>query len=473
MRSKIILSIAVAGALVFSSCKKEFLDEPKPTSSIPASDIYASEVGVRSFLSGVYRNLRTQWGTSTDAWGITSVNLAREVKGLDVIASSNWYAFDYQHDNREPSYRRTSFTWNFFYETVNQANNLIDGVTKSSLSQASKDAFLAEGRSIRAWAYFELVREFSHAYSENPNAPGVPIYTTPTTLETTGNLRGKVSDVYNLITSDLEYAVTKLPTSRPLKDVINKNVANGLLARVYLEMGKYNEAINAAQAARSGYSLSASNYSTPFNDIAKSEVIWGFPQSADQSIYYGSPSAFYGLSATPGYYNFYIDSAFVSKFSATDVRKSTFYSTGATSVYTRYKSNKFGTATNFTDHIIMMRVPEMYLIEAEARAELGMADAADVLLTVQKNRDPNAVRSSNTGADLVAEILLERRKELYGEIGIGYLDIKRKGLALVRSAGHPLAYRFNIPANSNKFTLKIPQTEMDANKSLTPADQNQ
>jgi hypothetical protein len=472
MRSKIVLGIALAGSLVFTSCKKEFLDEPKPTSSIPASDIYASEVGVRSFLTGIYRNLRTQWGTSTDAWGITSVNLSREVKGLDVIAASNWYNFDYQHDNREPSYRRVSFTWNFFYETVNQANNLIDGVTKSALPQATKDALIAEGRAIRAWAYFELVREFSHAYSENPDAPGVPLYTTPTTLTTTGNPRGKVRDVYNLITSDLEFAVTKLPTTRQLKDVINKNVANGLLARVYLEMGKYNEAITAAQAARSGYSLSASNYSTPFNDIAKSEVIWGFPQSSDQSIYYGSPSAFYGYSSTAGYYNFYIDSVFVSKFTSTDVRKANFFSTGATSVYSRYKTSKFGTATNFTDHIIMMRVPEMYLIEAEAKAELGQADAADVLYTVQKNRDTDAVKSTSTGAALVAEILFERRKELYGEIGVGYLDIKRKGLPLVRSTGHPVAYRFNIPANSNKFTLKIPQTEMDANKSLTSADQN-
>jgi starch-binding outer membrane protein, SusD/RagB family len=472
MNLKNIIAAIVISSVGVTGCSKSFLDEPKPTSSIPASDIYASDFGVRSFLNGIYRNLRTQWGTSTDAWGITAVNLAREVKGLDVVLpDQNWYSFDYQHDNREPTYRRVSFTWNFFFQTVNEANNLIEGVTNSSLSDASKTAFLAEGRAIRAWAYFELVREFSKAYAEDPNAPGVPLYTRPTDITTAGNPRGKVSDVYALITSDLEFAAANLGTARQLKDVINKSVANGLLARVYLEMGQWSKAKTAAIAARSGYSLSAADYSTPFNSLSKAEVMWGFPQASDQTIYYGSPSAFWGYSNTPGYYNFYIDSVFVDKFTNTDVRKSTFYRPGTTGAKA-YKTNKFGNATNFTDNIIMMRVAEMYLIEAEAKAHLGELDAATVLLQVQKNRDPNAIISLNLGNALVTEILLERRKELYGEIGVGYLDLKRLQLPLVRSVGHPSIYRFNIPANSPKFTLKIPQTELDANKSLTPADQN-
>lgn len=473
MKLKLIIAAAALSSMGMVGCSKTFLEEPKPTSSIPSSEVYGSDVGVRSYLNGIYRNLRTQWGTSTDAWGITSVNLAREVKGLDVVLpDQNWYSFDYQNDNREPTYRRTVFTWNFIFETVNQANNLIAGVEASGLAPASKAAFLAEGRALRAWAYFELVREFSKAYSQDPNAPGVPIYTVPTTIETRGNPRGKVSDVYALITSDLEFAVANLPTSRQLKNVINKNVANGILARVYLEMGQWEKAKNAAVAARAGFTLNASgNYNTPFTSIDKTEVMWGFPQSNDQTIYYGSPSAFWGLSNTSGYYNFFIDSVFVDHFSATDVRKGTFYRTGVSGPKA-FKSSKFGNATNFTDHIIMMRVPEMFLIEAEAKARLGEADAAQVLLQVQKNRDPNAVLSTSTDQPLINEILLERRKELYGEIGVSFLDIKRLGLPYQRSAGHPQIYRLSFPANSPVFTLKIPQVELDANKSLTPADQN-
>jgi hypothetical protein len=467
--------IAIASSVLFTGCKKEFLEDPKPGDGISAPDVFATDAGVRAFLSGTYRNLRTQWGTSTDAWGIISVNLAREVRGLDVgLPLGNWYNFDYLHDNREPSFRRTSFTWTFFYQLINGANNLIAGVEASNLAPASKAQFLAEGRALRAWCYFELVREFAHAYSENPTGPGLPIYTVPTTPQTTGNPRESIDKVYALIVSDLEFAAANSATTRGLKDIINKDVVNGLLARVYLEMGdnaSLAKAITAAQAARASFPLNAGQLSTAITtDFAsKTEVMWGFPQSADQTVFYGTPSAFYGLSGT-GYFNFYVDANFVATFNATDVRKAKFVAAGTGA--TAFRTTKFGLTTTFTDYIVMMRSPEMYLIEAEAKARLNDATAKTVLFQVQQNRDPGAVISANTGAALIDEILLEKRKELFGEIGIGFLDIKRTQKPFARSNGHIVNGRLSFPANSNVFTLKIPQAEMDANKALTEADQN-
>lgn len=473
--------VAVASSVLLTGCDKSFLEDPKPATAVSSVDVFASDAGVRANLSGMYRNLRTQYGTSTDAWGIASVNLAREVKGLDVgLPDGNWYNFDYLQDNREPTYRRVTFTWNFFYDFINASNVIIDGVEKSSLTAASKTAFTAEARAFRAWCYFELVREFAHSYSENPNGPGLPIYTSPTSATTTGARRSSIKDVYALIVSDLEYAAANSVTTRGLKDVINKDVANGLLARVYLEMGMVDnsyltKAITAAQAARASYPLTASELSSAMtSDFAsKREVIWGFPQAADQTTYYGTPSAFWGISGT-GYFNFFVDPNFVAQFSATDVRAAKFV-TPAGAVYTgikKFKTNKFGTTTNFADFLVMMRTPEMYLIEAEAKARLNDPTAGAVLLTVQQNRDAAAVASGRTGAALITEILLERRKELFGEIGIGFLDIKRCKLDFARSNGHVVSAQISFPANSNRLTLKIPQAEFDANKSLTPADQN-
>jgi starch-binding outer membrane protein, SusD/RagB family len=455
-------------------CKKDFLEEPKPASSLASTDVFASEEGVRSYFNGIYRRMRIQYGTTFDVFGIAHVNLAREVKGLDVVLPAGagaWFGFDYTHDNREPIFRRVNFTWSFFYDFVNQSNNVIEGVTNSTtLPDAAKARLTAEARAIRAWCYFELIREFGHAYSENPNGPGVPIYTTPTTASTKGNPRASIAEVYALIVDDLEFALLNIPTTRQLKDVFNKDIVQGLRARVYLEMGNWQKAKEAAQAAKAFAPLNAANWNTPFTSIDKSEVIWGFPQSADQTIFYGTPSAYWGYTGTV-ISGFFMDSTFVNNFSGTDIRKSTFVNTGLTD-FRRWVSKKFGTTTNFTDHFIMMRVAEMWLIEAETKARLGEADAGDILYTLQKNRDPNAVVSGNTGQALIDEILYERRKELYGEIGVGFLDIKRLGLPLIRSVGHPVLYRFNFPANSNLFTLKIPQAEIDANESLTEADQN-
>lgn len=483
---KVRNAIAAFGLVVMlGACSKDFLNDPKPATSISATDVYASPEGVRAYFNGLYRELRTQWGSASDAWGIISVNIAREVKGMDVsLPDGNWYNFDYEHDNREPGYRRTVFTWEYFYNFVNKVNNLIDGVENSDLPEATKNELLAEGRAFRAWAYFELAREFAPAYSANPQGPGLPIYLKPTAADTEGQPRQSLSAVYDQILSDLNFAVEYIPRTRAndLKDVINYSVAQGILARVYLEMGTsgnnaeyLNKAVAAATAARDGFPLSNTIHATPITtDFAsKSEVIWGFPQAADQTIYYGTPSAFFGTSGV-GYFNFFVDSNFVNTFSDTDVRRAMFVNPAGSSFVglRKWKTNKFKTTTDFVDFIPVMRTPEMVLIEAEAKARMGAADAATVLYDFQKLRDPNAVQSGNTGEDLIDEILLEKRKELFGEIGIGFLDVKRTGRPLVRSNGHIASNAFTIPGNSPRFTLKIPQKEFDSNPQITEADQN-
>jgi len=128
---------------------------------------------------------------------------------------------------------------------------------------------------------------------------------------------------------------------------------------------------------------------------------------------------------------------------------------------------------NFNESIIMMRVGEMYLVEAEAKARLGDATAKDILYELQLNRDPEAIKSANTGTALIAEILLERRKELYGELGIDWLDAKRLQAPLDRStSNHEAPNDYVIPANDPVFILKIPQKEIDSNDFINAGDQN-
>ena len=70
-----------------------------------------------------------------------------------------------------------------------------------------------------------------------------------------------------------------------------------------------------------------------------------------------------------------------------------------------------------------MRVAEMYLIEAEAKARMGTG-GAEALLPLAENRDPSYVLSTNSGQDLIDEVLLQRRWELWGE-GFRFNDLKR------------------------------------------------
>ena len=488
--------------LVVTGCRKDFLNEPQPTQSVTDEAIFSSPDGVRSHFNGIYSKMRQPWFpvgnttiNSTDNWGYIAVNLTRVNNGIDIINPGGWYQFDYRLENREPTYRRVNFTWQFFYETINQANVIIKGVTESSkIAESAKPRLIAEARALRGWFYFELAREFQFTYAKDPNAPGVPLYTEPTSVNNTGAPRGTLQQVYDLINEDLAYATANLGSERVYKSQIIKPVAYGMMARVMLEQRKWAEAASAAASAREGFALDAASYEINFNNMAETpEVIWGFPQSTtgvSQSLYYGTPSSFFEKTGN-GYDNYYLASGLVNSFSGTDVRNLFFITNANATNQRRFSTNKFGKPmdfpitlingqaaslreTNFEEAIPMMRVAEMLLIEAEAKAELQQTQSAkDVLFQLQKNRDPQATQSANTGADLIAEILLERRKELYGELGIDFLDIKRRQLPLVRTANHPAAYQFSFPANSKEFILKLPQREIDTNEAIGPSDQNQ
>ena len=108
------------------------------------------------------------------------------VKGTDMMIPSGWYQWDYRHENKNSTYRRVNFVWDFLYETANQANIIIEGVEGSDFAESAKEKLIAEARAIRGWAYFNLVREFQHTYMANSNAPGIPVYTAAASIESSG-----------------------------------------------------------------------------------------------------------------------------------------------------------------------------------------------------------------------------------------------------------------------------------------------
>ena len=102
-------------------CEQDYLDQPAPTESVNSSVIFESKAGVEAFMSGILRVSRSQF-ERTDAGGLYSMYFAREVKGNDLIMGFQWYLFDYENDNREPTYTRTTFSWEFPYSMINQLN---------------------------------------------------------------------------------------------------------------------------------------------------------------------------------------------------------------------------------------------------------------------------------------------------------------------------------------------------------------
>ena len=463
--------IAIMALFIMAGCSEEFLDEPQPTDGVPETVVFGSREGVEAFISGIMRRFRGQY-TSTDSAGLNSILFARSVKGNDLIQTNNWFGFDYANDNREPTYRRTVFTWNYCFYMVNQANALINGVEASTtLPQSDKTELAAYGYALRGFFYHQLVMEFAPTYSADLNFPAPPIYTT---LSGTGNPMSTVGEVYELIVDDLNKAVAGLTEKRLGKSYINKNVANGILAQVYQVMGKWDLAQVAANAAYGGNPtavLSPSTYRSGFDKIEDVEWLWGSAQSADQSNYYWNAPAVMIDHVNGPYFATYINRDFVSLFSATDVRA--FFVRKSTTItdmndHRYWITNKF--KFSFEGDNVILRSPEMILIEAEAKARLNDDSGAHTLLyTLQKNRDVNAVKSTNTGAALIEEILVERRKELYAENGVEWFDAKRLRRPITRTGNHRIGAAGSLTADDKKFFLKIPQAEIDANPFIEPS----
>ncbi len=161
---------------------------------------------------------------------------------------------------------------------------------------------------------------------------------------------------------------------------------------------------------------------------------------------------------------------------AADVRKKTFASDR--------KQTKFHLAnpSQWVYDNLYMRLAEMYLIKAEAEANLGQdANAITTLETLIKKR--NASYSYATTAyykgttdKLREEIYLQRRIELFLE-GFSYSDLRRLGKPLARPTGtgnHDISKVgiINMPGTDPRFLFKIPQSELDASAGLNEADQN-
>jgi hypothetical protein len=139
-----------------------------------------------------------------------------------------------------------------------------------------------------------------------------------------------------------------------------------------------------------------------------------------------------------------------------------------------YMSRKFKTRETPTiGDVPYIRLAEMYLILAEAYANTAgkEADARAALFTLAVNRDPSYVLSTNSGAALINEILVQRRVEFWGE-GFRFFDLKRLNQALDRTVvpnfvSAAVGGVMQIPAGDDRWQFAIPIAELQANPNST------
>ena len=146
-----------------------------------------------------------------------------------------------------------------------------------------------------------------------------------------------------------------------------------------------------------------------------------------------------------------------------------FVTANAAAPYTQVKFGPYqgivGTSTNAND-VPLMRVEEMYLIQAEATAMAGNAAGGKQILEdfVKTYRDPSYSTTAASASEVQDAVWTQRRIELWGE-GFCYFDLLRlnKGLDR-RGGGYESTWVYNVAAPLKPFL--IPNQEMETNAAI-------
>lgn len=522
--NRILLTIA-AVAVAFASCSK--INEIAPEGgSLLASQVQETNAIIPTRASASFNGMFTALGqpckmyNTPDDWEFLMILFCNDLEGADaLIADSgyNWFSVCGEYSSRNNTYRNPAIRYRAPYNMIGDVNTFLKGFSED-VDDPTLLNMIAQARVLRAYSYMMLAPQYQFApltqTSEGlgKDLPCVPLVNLETE-DFTNNPRATVGEIYDFVLEDLDYAVEALKgASRSSKLYVDANVAYGLRARVHLLMGNWDKAYSDAVAAAEGYTpATIAEVSKPaFYDINEHNWIWGYDMADGYPNYIANNVRGNGLYATTSAWlrsfsnNGYapacqcytcINSLLWNKIPATDVRKGWWVDENLESplleglawpgfndvanaddgdnklAFLPYTNVKFGAwsianVTNEED-MPLMRVEEMILIQAEAKAHTDAGAATKILEDFVKTyRDPSYSASAG-GRSLLDEIWFQRRVELWGE-GFGVFDNLRLNKPIVRSHGPGTsniadAFRFNLEAQDPWLRMRFPQGEMNTN----------
>lgn len=402
------------------SCKK-FVDIPPPINPIVSEVVFANDNMATGTVTGIYHEMMNGLNSSnqfTSAGvtlyaGMSADELRYFIQGTrdefikNQISESNHAAI-------------SSLFWDRAYKYIYTANLCIEQLTGSSkVTDSVKNRLLGECYFIRAFCYFHLVNLFGD----------VPL-TTSSDYRTNESLsRRPVNEVYTLIINDLVNACNRLPptnTSLPRPD---KWAAASLLARVYLYRKNWIAAEDQANAViGSGHFQLEADPDHVFAVNSK-EAIWQLiPVNSSVNTWEGNQIIPITVNSAPTYI---LTDTLLRAFETGDQRKLKWvkmHRFGLDSFHYPFKY-KIKNSNQVTEYYTVLRLAELYLIRAEARAYLNKTMEARQDLDVIRARAGLPATAAATQSELLTAIEQERRIELFAEWGNRWYDLKRTGRA--------------------------------------------
>ncbi|MBS1663979.1 MAG: RagB/SusD family nutrient uptake outer membrane protein [Bacteroidetes bacterium] len=454
---------SIATLFLVSSCSKKFITKT-PADQLPIDQALTDVNLMQTALYGAYSEMR--------ALGV----FGRDLPVIGDLQADNTYLEVKNSGRYLPQYNYSVTVndatvlevWQQNYAAILRANQIVD----AKVTGADADAIKAQALGLRAICYFNLVKYFAKPYTDDPNAPGVPIVLH---YDPKGQpSRNKVSEVYTQIVADLKAAMPIAPAYKS-SVILSKYAIEGLLARAYLYMGDNANALTSATDVinNSGFTLVTPAGFDGFwaNGASRTDKVETLFE-IDADVLNNNQFDDLGAIYANGYQDIYASSQLYNLYSATDVRKDLLIPDVNKSNVAAILVNKYPNATNpDRDNLKVIRLSEVYLIAAEAATASNETTARQYLNALVAQRDASAVPYASTGAQLKTDIVTERRKELAFE-GDRFFDLNRLKLPIARvaNAGSIPAgagnVNLNIPYPDNRRLAPIPQSEIRSNPTL-------
>lgn len=493
---KKIAAVALAMPMMLTSC----IEETFPTSGVTTEQVGENSQGVEAIVKGMpaYMKKYHTWNTNSYNLGYPGIFMMLGVQTQDMIQNPtgyDWFSFWAEVSlGLNSGYVMSQVNWYYMNFMVRSTADVFNAIGTPTTD--AEIAAIAQAHIFRASTYLDMARIYEFLPNEtisgvNESGNDVTGLTVPVTVpemsdeQLANNPRKPHDEMVEFLIGDLQAAIdlygqtSAVPADKTFPSLA---VAYGVMARVYMWDENYPKA---AEYAKLAYQTAGATPLTQaewlsttqgFNDASFSSWMWAIQmesnddpvQGVDNWTSFVSPETTIGYGGRQSAY-FMIDKSLYDQISNADFRKLTFKApeghplsgrepvlrTSAYDDWEPYTSFKFRPGQgNMSDKTVtyataipLMRVEEMYLIEAEALAHTSPANGKAAIESFMKNyRYSSYVCPATDMQGVVDEIFLQKRIEFWGETGIAFYDFKRLDKGVTRAydgSNWPDTQRFN------------------------------
>ncbi|WP_193813152.1 RagB/SusD family nutrient uptake outer membrane protein [Kaistella flava (ex Peng et al. 2021)] len=434
MKNKIVLLVLMSLLFSITACR-EFLEEKSDTKLVTPQTLQDNQA-----LLDRISNL------------LGDNSISGEISADDIyITDSDYNGVSYESDKRlytwQPNLvaRGSGNDWRNCFSRINICNTVLNNLEQYQISNA--DDVRGQALAVRASIYLEAVQIWSLAYTKSTAQKewGLPLRLSPDI--NLPSVRTSLQQTYDQILGDLHTAVSLLPDQQVSAARASKAMALGFLARTYLYMGDYPNALLYATKA-----LSINNQLMNFNTLNSADP---YPIK-EMNVEVLLPT-FVGYSPILGTNAAKISTSIYNSYEDNDLRKRVYFKTNTLGEI-MFKGNYSGNSTRTS----ILANDELYLIAAESYAQLDAVDnAMGILNQLLVKRWKSGTFINFTAPNKVAALAListERRKELLFR-GIRWADLKRynrdgKNIILQRTVN---GQTYTLPPNDLRYAIAIPE----------------